>query len=560
MAATSTIRTVRRRPTANETERHTKFLGGFDIRHPFDALWGLFSSVRLAIILVSTLIALSVIGMLIIQAPAEVLSSQSDYDAWLAFNAHQQFGDMTDPLNWLQFFTIFRSWYFKVLIVLLAVNILVGGMINRAPAIWQKFRHQQLRRADGFYANSPVKAGVTYAPSNDATLPALTAFLRKRHYNVDVAPESTPATTYLFVHRFTWSALSTFVFHTSLISVMLCAVLTGWSGFGRNSMAEKVLPSPVYHYFQDLAGFSYNQPIPDNTQGVVYPMGTPHNIFYSAKQFVSILDPVRLVATDFYTDLVITQDGKVVAQKRIRVNDPLTYQDVTFHQASFMMYTAMELRDANGAVVFNGSIPLTDHRTAPADPNTGQVLQINNAESVPLSNLGETMNVGAASFNGTWVVGIKGFAATNQQEIFNGATVFGQGCVDSNFKAVAGGQYGCQLSNGWWMNVKEVKRGSVLLVTKDAGSPLLWPVLLLLVLSLWVTFSMPPRRLWIKVEGNQVHMAALKEHFINNQRELDDIARRLGNVPLQEQEISVPTTTTPPAKKAGRQLVSGVQA
>ncbi len=548
MASSSLSRSIqRKRPVTRERRPGI----GFNFRRPFDSLWGIFSNVRTAIVLISCLAGISVIGMIIAQAPEEVVSSPQDYAAWVAGNAQLQYNNFTDLFNWLQFFTIFQSWYFKILIVLLAINILVGGMLNRAPAIWRKFRHPQLRRADGFYANSPVKTGLTLTASDGTTRDTatrLTAFFRQRRYRVDVAPGSDEQATYLYVHKNGWATLSTFVFHTALIGIMLSAVLTGWSGFGQNSMAQRILPAGVYNYFQGLAGFSYDQPLPDGSQGVVYPQGTPHNIFYRAQNFVATFDPVRQVPTDFYTDLQLFQDGKMVASKRIRVNDPLTYQGVTFHQASFMMYTTLQIRDSTGQVIFSGPIPLLDQRTTPPDPNTGNVLQSNNAENVPLADYGEYMNVAAiATGGGQWLVGAKGFTLSNQPQ-FQGAAIFGVSCVNADGTAAPIEQYGCKMTNGWWLAVNEVRSGTVLLITKDSGSPLLWPILFMLVISLWVTFSFPHRRLWVRVAGDQVRMAALKEHFVNLQRDLDTFAKALGNRPLRLTPAAEPATT-PPARE-----------
>ena len=558
MASLTVTRSVKDKRAASQ--RPAGIIWGFNFRRPFDALWGLFGSVSLMIVLVSIMLALSAIGVFISQAPAEVISSPNDYAAWVAANAQPQYHQFTNLMDWLQFFIIFRSWYFKVLIVLLALNILVGGMLNRAPGIWQKFRHMQLKRADGFYENSPVRVGLTVGEAGattDATTEQLRTFFRRRGFRVDLARESSETKSYLYVHRFTWSALSTFVFHTCLITIMLCAVLTSWGGFGQNSMAQRILPGAVYDYFQNLAGFSYDQPLPNGDQGVVYPMGTPHNIIYRALQFTMEVDPQRMTPTDFYTDMQLYQDGKLVAQKRIRVNDPLTYQGVTFHQASFMMYTNIQLRDANGNVIYSGSIPLTDHSTTPPDPNTGNIYQVNSVSNVAIPNYDETMNLAAARQpDGSWLVGVRGFDSQSKA-VFQGAADYGVSCVapDGSQFVTGNAAYGCKLSNGWWFNINDVRRGTVLLVTKDAGSPLLWPTLALLVLSLWITFGFPPRRYWVRIEGSQVRMAALKEHFVNQQRDLDAYARALGNRPL----LPTPTTTTeapakPTPKKREKQV------
>ena len=44
---------------------------------------------------------------------------------------------------------------------------------------------------------------------------------------------------------------------------------------------------------------------------------------------------------------------------------------------------------------------------------------------------------------------------------------------------------------------------------------LVWPTAILLILSLCITFYFPQKRLWIRVKGQRVELAALREHFTN---------------------------------------------
>ena len=41
------------------------------------------------------------------------------------------------------------------------------------------------------------------------------------------------------------------------------------------------------------------------------------------------------------------------------------------------------------------------------------------------------------------------------------------------------------------------------------------PALTILIFSLCISFYFPQRRIWIRIQGNTVQMAALREHFIN---------------------------------------------
>ncbi len=65
------------------------------------------------------------------------------------------------------------------------------------------------------------------------------------------------------------------------------------------------------------------------------------------------------------------------------------------------------------------------------------------------------------------------------------------------------------------MKLSGASEATILLVTKDTGSFIVWPTAVILILSLCATFYFPQRRIWIRIQGNTVQMAALREHFIN---------------------------------------------
>jgi hypothetical protein len=296
------------------------------------------------------------------------------------------------------------------------------------------------------------------------------------------------------------------------------------------------LPKPVYDYLQSLAGFSYAQPLPDGESGLVYPIGTPHNLEYRADQFFASFDPVSGQPTDFYTDVTLFQDGLQVAQQRVRVNDPLTYQGVTIHQASFIMYAWITIRDDKGHIIFNQR-PVLDEHLNDVNPNTGDSIPVNVARDIPLPNISQTMNVAATLAPTGWKVVVTG-SDINGNPTFCGLAAEGasaplidlsQGTLSCKqvLAAVELGDQNVARLNGWTLSVKLVKRGTVLLVTKDAGSPLIWPISFLMILALCITFYFPHRRVWIRFRDGHVQFAGLKEHFINVQRDFDTLALQL---------------------------------
>jgi cytochrome c biogenesis protein len=526
-------RVVSRRRAASKATRakHSTPLGRF-LKHPANSLWGLFSSVKTAIVLIALIATICVIGIIIVQAPVEITSSPGDFAQWLAQDMTDKYGHgWANLFQWLQFFTIFSSWYFKLCMVLLAINVTVCTL-NRAPGIWNAFRYPAVRSNDRFYQNALARTDF-YTPHD---LDALHRFFRKKHYRVLTKANAASGTTYLYAHKNAWATLSTFVFHACLVALMLAAVITGWQGFGSNSAAQRLLPKPIYDYAQSLAGFSYAQPLPDGESGVVYPIGTPHNIIYRADQFVANFDPASGQPRDFYTDLTLFQDGKQVAQQRVRVNDPLTYQGVTFHQASFIMYAWITIKDDKGNIIFNQR-PVLDEHLNDINPNTGDSIPVNVAQDIPLPNISQTMNVAATLTSTGWKVVITGSDQSGNPtfcglagEGFSAPLIdLSQGTLSCK-QAIAAlqlGDQGAVKTNVWILTVKLVKRGSVLLVTKDAGSPLIWPISFLMILALCITFYFPHRRVWVRYRSGHVQFAGLKEHFLNVQREFDLLARQL---------------------------------
>ena len=80
----------------------------------------------------------------------------------------------------------------------------------------------------------------------------------------------------------------------------------------------------------------------------VQPIGTPglllvRNLGFEAPGFLETGQ-----ASDFTTHLAVYRDGQQVAEKTIRVNDPLTVDGYTFHQNGFGPAPDVVIRDADG--------------------------------------------------------------------------------------------------------------------------------------------------------------------------------------------------------------------
>ena len=507
-------------------------------RHPIDAVWGWLSSVRTAILLIASIAVICLIGIYFVQAPGEVLNDPTAYAAWVQQNALPRYGSLTPTFDWLRFFTIFSSWYFLLLLSVLALSIVVCTL-NRAPAIWQNFRHPLIQRSERFYQNALERGEYTRL---DAVAWTEAAFRRRRYRvrsvviegrpqgspprihpspapTMNTKPPFVPSTniTYLYASKNTWATLSTFVFHATLVTLLMAGVLSQWHGFPANSPARSILPAPLISLSDSLAGFTFDQALPDGQSAVVYPRGTPHNISFRANSFTATFDPKTGLPTDYVTDLSVYRDGELVAHSNhLRVNDPLSYDGIVFHQSSLIASVTITIADAQGCFVCAQPVVLDQTSTVQGD-------QVDFASDIPIAGSPMTMSV--------LYPHAPGMQLAQDAHPFFLVTV-GEPGATTNQDAVVlrlnPGESGQSVDKRWTVTVNSAKEATVLLVTKDSGSLLVWPTAVLLILSLCVTFYFPQRRIWIRIKNDRVQMAALREHFTNIRTDLLGVARQAG--------------------------------
>ena len=160
------------------------------------------------------------------------------------------------------------------------------------------------------------------------------AVLRRNGFRVREATDA-DGTRFLYGDRHQYTKMATLFTHTGLILFLIAAAATSRLG--------------------DEQGLV----VAEGESLTVQPIGTPglllvKNIDFEAPGF----DTGK--PTDFTTDLAVFQDGKQIARKTIRVNDPLSVAGYTFHQNGFGPAPHIVLKTAAGAVLWDAAVPMTD--------------------------------------------------------------------------------------------------------------------------------------------------------------------------------------------------------
>ena len=211
---------------------------------------------------------------------------------------------VVDTLERLQLFHVFSSIWFSVGLVVLILSI-VACTIDRTPRLWRAERGDPRRPAGGLLR--PEAAG----PRPDRRRGARRTRPRVlRRHRFAVRQEVVDGTTYLYGDRNRWTKMATLLSHAGLVLFLVAAAVTSRLG--------------------DEQGLV----VAEGQSMTVQPIGTPGLLLVRNLGFEAPgLETGH--PTDFTTHLAVYQDGRQIADKVIRVNDPLAVAGYTFHQNGF---------------------------------------------------------------------------------------------------------------------------------------------------------------------------------------------------------------------------------
>jgi cytochrome c biogenesis protein len=221
----------------------------------------------------------------------------------------------------------FNSWWFFTLGFLLIINILVCN-ISRWKIIRAAIKGGDVILPETFFEDSSKSVTMEMHLSPSATSALLKNNLQKQLYRVRI--ESFKEQIYLSADRFRYFRLGTYVSHLSLILLVIAYLISLFFGF------------------QDT-----NFIVPE---GGTREVG--HNTGLSMK-LVSFIDEYYADNTpmDYRSQVILYRDGHEVEQALIRVNEPLNYQGVRFHQSFYGPVVNLVLRQ-DGRTLYQGSVTL----------------------------------------------------------------------------------------------------------------------------------------------------------------------------------------------------------
>ena len=400
---------------------------------------------------------------------------------------------LVDVFEALGFFRIFTAPWFTFLLTLLVVSIVVCTL-DRTPRLWRGVRQVRVVQPAAFFdLRLPERADF---PAVEATDDELASALRGRRFKVRRAVEAEvdgAPIRHLYGDRNQYLKMATLFTHLGLILFLIGGGVTGAFGY------ETVL----------FVGEGQTAP--------VQPVGTSGNLLVKNLGFEAPVRPDGSFA-DFRTDLAVYRDGREVARKTIRVNDPLEVGGFVFHQNTFGAAETLEVRDPTGRLVWHAPV-LMD----------GQVLgKPQGLLSLPGSPYGVfvILDRDATGAGRLTLVGTDG-------------TIDDDGSLVPIFadQVALGGTTDLARTAGYAIRWTKAGAFTGIVAKRDPGQPLIWLAYLSLISGIVLTFYFPRRRVWARIVGDRLEVAMLADRYVDARREfgqlLDDLARVTGRHPEQ---------------------------
>ncbi len=409
-------------------------------KSPGEKIWNFFCSLKLTIFTLILLAATSIIGTVIQQdKPAETYIQRYGESAYLFMDS-------------LQFFDMYHSWWFFGLLTLFTIN-LTACTINRYPITMKAIRNRITTPEASHFKTLSDKAEL----ATDQSVAAVTERIKSAISQGFNEPKVTEidGKTYLYAEKGAWSRSGVYITHISIIIIFLGAIIGNVFGFkGYVNIVEGQSISEVWNRSTkapEQLGFSLQC---DDFSVTYYENSS------RPKEFRSLI--------------TLIDDGKVIKKERpVIVNDPLSYNGITFYQSSYGPAgdPTLSMKVTNNATGKTEEMHIHQGQDVKVEGGAFQVL----AYTPTYENFGPAIRMSYTPEGG-------------EQKTFIVMQDYAE------FDKRRGGEYSFSL-----LGYDELQYTG-LQVNKDPGVWVVWTGCMLMMLGCYIAFLCSHRKLWAMIE------------------------------------------------------------
>jgi cytochrome c biogenesis protein len=275
-----------------------------------DKIWDSLASVKLAIIIFALISLTSIVGTVLEQRAEPARNIQilaKIFSESLAPGLYNFF----DKLG---FIDMYHSWWFTGLLVLFAINMVICSF-DRLPRIWKLVKEPPGPLPEDKLKKSVISREFVLKGKPDNVKASVTEAMKGMRFRFHEINEEKGYQ--FFSQKGNYTRLGVYLTHFSILFILIGVVIGvrfGFSGFLNLPEGE----------LSNVAISNTDQEIP---LGFDIRCDTFEVDFYEGSD----------MPKEYRSWLTIFKDGREVLKKTISVNDPLTYQGITFYQASYGM-------------------------------------------------------------------------------------------------------------------------------------------------------------------------------------------------------------------------------
>lgn len=427
-----------------------------------DKVWDIFASVKTAVVLFFFIAATSMVGT-VLEQNAEPEKNIKILSKMLGESAAPSALAFFDKLGFLD---MYHSWWFVTFLLLFAANLIICSL-DRLPRVMKLVREKVRPLSVDHVEKMSIRKTLNIKGKTANLKDSIAASIRK----IGLVPlESTEYGLQLYAEKGNYTRLGIYITHLSILIILGGAIIGLFFGFNAFiNLPEGQLTSVAYK---------------DN-KGTAVPLGFDLRCDNFEVEFYGESDMPKA----YKSWLSVFKNGKKVMEKSIVVNDPLTYEGITFYQSSF------------GTIPDSGDRGVLIFKAVSKDGRSEQFnLKVGDSFTIP----GTSVSGRIANFSPALTFDQSGKVRTYDENMKNPAALV-------EFTGMPGGSF-----SGWifkrFPQTWELPDGSRLefldvwgveftgmQVRKDPGVLIVYMGCIIMAFGLYMTFFMSHRRLWVSI-------------------------------------------------------------
>ncbi len=278
-----------------------------------DRVFHMLSSVRFGLIMLMLLLVCCIIGMIIVQQNVQ------------GFREYYESLTPSQRLLYskLDFFDIYHSWYFTLLLAVTALNIILSS-IDRFPTAWRYFRDPKLLASPQFIRAQMFSSTTQMNDSSERVAESVAKVWSGRGLRARINRDGDRIT--VFAQRNLWNRLGAYFVHVALLTIFVGGFLTSRYGVGG---VMEIAPGQSINSFTKFA----TEIEGEQASNVQLPFTVECTDLQ--QQLIKPEAGLDVMNTIDWLSFVKIRDGATEEAALVHLNAPFDYRGYRFFQSSF---------------------------------------------------------------------------------------------------------------------------------------------------------------------------------------------------------------------------------